>query len=129
MTAVHVPASVHTARVLLREALNAFRKEPTQDDFVLWPPPGEPAPTFCGLPVEVSELLPMRPSHTEDAVRMVRHGLADVLEWLGEDAGPRPGATVEAIIYAGPDQMMFVSRRLYGYLYGYLYGAAGSGGS
>lgn len=43
-----------------------------------------------GLGVVVSPLLPTPPTPGEEARRIVRHGLADVLEWLGEDIGPRP---------------------------------------
>lgn len=44
---------------------------------------------------------PRRPSPAEDARRLVRHGLADVLDWLGEPAGPRPGELIHTIIRAG----------------------------
>lgn len=44
-----------------------------------------------GMPVIVSPALPIVPSDAENIVRMVRHGLADVLAWLGEDVGPKPG--------------------------------------
>jgi hypothetical protein len=47
--------------------------------------------------VIVSPMLPIVPSLATDVVRMVRHGLADVLEWLGEDVGPKPGEEVHAI--------------------------------
>jgi hypothetical protein len=50
-----------------------------------------------GLPVIVNVLLPIEPSDAENTVRSVRHGLADVLEWLGEDVGPKPGDPCHAI--------------------------------
>lgn len=51
-----------------------------------------------GLPLVVSSALPgPRPSHREDARRIVRHGLADVLAWLGEEVGPKPGERAHAI--------------------------------
>lgn len=55
---------------------------------------GTPAATLMGLPVVQSDLCTRPPTPAEDARRIVRHGLADVLEWLGEDPGPRPGERV-----------------------------------
>ena len=49
-----------------------------------------------GLAVVVSPLLPVPPSPAEEARRIVRHGLADVLEWLGEDVGPEPDEPTHA---------------------------------
>jgi hypothetical protein len=49
----------------------------------------------------VSPALPVYPSLAEDTVRAVRHGLADVLEWLGEAPGPRPGAITHAVHAGG----------------------------
>jgi hypothetical protein len=51
---------------------------------------------FGGLRVVVSPLLPMYPTPGEDGRRIVRHGLADVLAWLGEDVGPKPGEPTHA---------------------------------
>lgn len=51
--------------------------------------------------VIVSPMLPIVPSLATDVVRMVRHGLADVLEWLGEDVGPKPGEEIHAIATGG----------------------------
>lgn len=34
------------------------------------------------------------PTPGEDGRRIVRHGMADVLAWLGEPVGPRPGEPV-----------------------------------
>jgi hypothetical protein len=41
---------------------------------------------------------------------MVRHGLADILEALGEDVGPAPGEPIHAYTHGGA---LFVSRELY----------------
>lgn len=49
----------------------------------------------------ISSILPLKPSPGEDARRIVRHGLADVLAWLGEDVGPRPGAQTHAVAMPG----------------------------
>ena len=51
--------------------------------------------------VTVSPALPLLPSMEEDVVRAVRHGLADVLEWLGEEVGPHPGDAVHALRIGG----------------------------
>lgn len=54
---------------------------------------------FLGIPVITSDLLPSRPpTPAEDGRRIVRHGLADVLHWLGEDVGPVPGAPVHTML-------------------------------
>lgn len=55
-----------------------------------------------GIPVLIHPALPMHPSPREDARRMVRHGLADVLAWLGEDVGPEPGAATHVMYVADP---------------------------
>lgn len=44
----------------------------------------------AGLRVVETPFLPSPPSVREWARRLVRHGLADVLAWLGEDVGPKP---------------------------------------
>lgn len=54
-----------------------------------------------GLPIVESTALPLHPTHREDARRIVRHGLADVLAWLGEHPGPRPGEPTHALIIGG----------------------------
>jgi len=70
-----------------------------------------------GVPIVVSDALPLPPSHREVARRLVRHGLADVLDWLGERVGPEPDAPTHAL-YANPDPYigdrvaLFVSRDL-----------------
>ena len=45
---------------------------------------------FTGLRVIVSESLPWEPTDCENTRRIVRHGLKDVLEWLGEEVGMAP---------------------------------------
>ena len=72
---------------------------------------------FNGFPVMVSPTLPIIPSTGEWAKRLVRHGLADVLEWLGEKPGPEPDDATHAIYssdlaYPG-HQVAFVSQELY----------------
>lgn len=51
-----------------------------------------------GVTVVSSSLLPIDPSPGEAARRVVRHGLADVLRWLGEDVGPRPEDKTNALV-------------------------------
>lgn len=46
--------------------------------------------TLAGLRVVVSPLATRKPTPGEWARRFVRHGMADVLDWLGEDVGPHP---------------------------------------
>lgn len=58
-------------------------------------------PDAFDLPVHVSPLLPYRPSPGEDGRRIVRHGLADVLAWLGEKVGPKPGVPTHAFLAGG----------------------------
>jgi hypothetical protein len=53
------------------------------------------------LRVVVSDALPIPPSPGADARRIVRHGMADVLEWLGEKVGPKPGEHTHAIVSGG----------------------------
>lgn len=42
--------------------------------------------------------LPMKPTTGEWARRLVRHGLEDVLLWLGEDVGPTPDAETHLLV-------------------------------
>lgn len=67
------------------------------------------AASFVSLDVVVSEHLPVPPSPGENARRIVRHGLAHWLEWLGEDVGPAPGEPTHAF-QAG--RTLMVSREL-----------------
>ncbi|MFQ6170396.1 hypothetical protein ACK8HX_02215 [Oryzobacter sp. R7] len=50
-----------------------------------------------GLTVIVSRELPLAPSPGEVARRIVRHGMAEILAWLGEDVGPRPDDVTHAL--------------------------------
>lgn len=70
---------------------------------------------FNGLPVIVHPILPITPTLAEDTVRQVRHGLANVLKWLGEDVGPEPGAKTHIIIASdmGTETTLFVSAEFY----------------
>lgn len=66
--------------------------------------------------VVVSPMLPIPPSVGEVARRTVRHGLADVLAWLGEPVGPKPGDQTHAFYgFAGATSdspVLFVSQHL-----------------
>lgn len=52
--------------------------------------------------VVVSKELPLHPGPGEVGRRIVRHGLADVLTWLGEPLGPRPDELTHAISSVDP---------------------------
>jgi len=66
---------------------------------------------LSGVDVIVSPALPgPAPSLAEDTVRTVRHGLANVLEWLGKDVGPLPGARTHMVQAGGA---LYVSAELY----------------
>ena len=56
---------------------------------------------LAGIRVIQSNIMPMDPTPGTDARRIVRHGLADVLAWLGEDVGPRPGEQTHAVMVGG----------------------------
>jgi hypothetical protein len=62
------------------------------------------AAVLAGIQVIESDLLPIYPTHRQDATRIVKHGLADVLEWLGEKVGPMPGE---------PTHMLMIGRDLH----------------
>lgn len=64
----------------------------------------------AGVPVVVSPMLPIVPSPGTDARRLVRHGMADVLAWLGEDVGPKPGEVTHALVAGGS---LWVSQEAY----------------
>lgn len=64
---------------------------------------------LLGMPVVVTPTLPADPGPGEDARRIVRHGLRNVLEWLGEPVGPRPGDPTNAL-QVGP--VLYVSPAL-----------------
>ena len=54
--------------------------------------------SLLGMNVIESPELPLHPSDGTIAKRIVRHGLADVLEWLGEEVGPKPEDLTHAFI-------------------------------
>lgn len=54
--------------------------------------------SIFGFDVFVSDALPIPPTDAQIARRIVRHGLADVLEWLGEDVGPAPQAQTHVLM-------------------------------
>ena len=64
---------------------------------------------FDGLPVVETKALPTYPDHKADARRIVRHGLTDVLYWLGEKVGPAPSEPTH--IFATPHRI-FASAEL-----------------
>lgn len=59
-------------------------------------------PSFGGMTVMVSDQLPLPVSPGEEARRIVRHGMAEILEWLGEEVGPRPGDRVHVVLGVDP---------------------------
>lgn len=71
------------------------------------------ATSLFGLQVVTSDLLPIYPTDSENARRIVRHGLSDVLEWLGEPVGPRPGEPTDALLI---DNSLHVSAAFAGLL-------------
>lgn len=54
--------------------------------------------TIGGIRVLVTDALPITPSDGENARRMVRHGMAEILDWLGEEVGPKPGDPTHAML-------------------------------
>lgn len=58
--------------------------------------------TYGGMVCYVSPLLPLPVSPREEARRIVRHGYADVLAWLGEEIGPKPADQVHVILGVDP---------------------------
>lgn len=65
---------------------------------------------FWGTRVVVTPYLPVEPTFAEQIRRRVRHGLADVLAWLGEEVGPEPTSPIGAI--TTPDAI-YVSQEVY----------------
>ncbi len=57
---------------------------------------------FDGVQVLISPALPMPPSDREVARRQVRHGYAEVLAWLGEPVGPKPGEVTHWVMGVDP---------------------------
>ena len=58
-------------------------------------------PMLGGWNLIPTPMLPMKPSTAEWARRLVRHGMADVLGWLGEDVGPEPDALTHILVSDG----------------------------
>lgn len=69
-----------------------------------------------GYSVIVSDLLPMDPDWGKQAERIVRHGLADVLAWLGEDVGPEPDLNPIEVLQDAEGGRLIVSPRVYALL-------------
>jgi len=69
-----------------------------------------------GLSIIVTNLLPFDPAPGLQAERMVRHGLADVLAWLGEDVGPEPDFDPVEVLHAPDRSAILVSPRVYALL-------------
>ena len=67
---------------------------------------------LAGVPVVTSPYVPppRTPTPGEWARRYVRHGLADVLEWLGEPVGPEPGDLVHVAFILGFDPALSYAR-------------------
>jgi hypothetical protein len=56
------------------------------------------------MPVIVSPALPLpapEKGSPEWITRYVRHGMADVLEWVGEEVGRGPDDTTDVLVMAG----------------------------
>lgn len=62
------------------------------------------------LQVVETVMLPLIPSDRENVARIVRHGLKDVLEWLGEEVGPKPYEKTHCVV-AG--RFLYVSPEVY----------------
>lgn len=63
--------------------------------------------TIGGINVLVTDALPISPTDGVNARRMVRHAFANtsldgmsvsILDWLGEDTGPKPGDPTHAML-------------------------------
>lgn len=78
---------------------------------------GAPNPEWLfGLRVYIDPSLPIVPSDGEVARRIVRHGMKDVLEWLGEAVGPAPDEITQCFVFRHPvtgEKAIFMSRELY----------------
>lgn len=77
-----------------------------------------------GLPILVTHHLPLVPSLEEDIIRMVRHGLSDILEALGEDVGLKPGEETHVVtatdIAETGETVIYVSKEYYDRIKGYV---------
>ena len=72
-----------------------------------------PVDLLSTMQVVITPALPQEPSHREVARRLVRHGMADVLDWLGEDVGPAPDALTHVLFKEG---WLFASTDAYQHL-------------
>jgi len=69
-------------------------------------------PSFLGYEIYPNPFgLPRYPTPAEDARRIVRYGMKDVLKWLGMPLGPAPGAATHAVLVDG--RRMIVSEELW----------------
>lgn len=69
--------------------------------------------SMWGIPIVVSDVLPMDPSPGEWARRFVRHGMRDIVEWLGEEVGPGPDEQTHVLMAtdgATGGEMLYASR-------------------
>jgi hypothetical protein len=78
---------------------------------------GMPSPEYLfGFRVIIEPGLPLVPSDAENARRIVRHGMRDVLKWLREDVGPAPFEETHCFFGVNPttgQRLVFLSRKLY----------------
>jgi hypothetical protein len=78
---------------------------------------GAPNPEYLfGFRVVIEPVLPIVPSDAENARRIVRHGMRDVLKWLREDVGPAPYEETHCFFGVNPttnERLIFLSRKLY----------------
>lgn len=65
---------------------------------------------MLGTEVVISQALPVESSPKEWARRYVRHGMADILDWLGQPVGPSPDARIESV---SDGVRIYVSREAY----------------
>ena len=75
-------------------------------------------PQVFGVPVVVvpKGVLPLGLSPGEEARRIVRHGLADVLRWLKEDVGPSPDDRTH-VLYDGVSGTLLFSKEAFASVY------------
>jgi len=69
---------------------------------------------MTGVRIMTSSVLPIPVHPREEARRIVRHGMKDVLLWLGETVGPEPKAPLHMFVAPinGRDTIL-VSRELF----------------
>lgn len=58
-------------------------------------------PALGGIPIVVSDWLPLEPSVGENARRFVRHGLKDAFPWLNIEVGPKPDEKTHVLMSGG----------------------------